>query len=372
MPHWLDADPDELAAQMRELGEPAFRAKQLADWLHGKRVAAWEGMPNLPAELRKKLAAKGSLRRLRELERRDSADGLTHKWLFEAEDTTEPGKQIPRGNPGNPWLESVLIIEKQRRRRTACVSSMIGCPLACLFCATGRIGFSRLLTAGEILEQAYTLDAWSRVHAGGGLSHVVFMGMGEPLLNLPAVLGALRRLNDPAGLALSGRHLTVSTVGIPEGIRALSESGVVHRLAVSLHAPNQRVRERIMPAAQRWPLAELLAALEKYAETAARDLTFEYCLIEGVNAGVKEARELAEILRPFRCLVNLIPFNPVAGTPFGPPGARAVRNFQDELEKAGVAATLRTEKGAEIGAACGQLRAEREGIVSPHAAPTPG
>ncbi len=270
MTHWLDLDANALQTLLQSLNQPAYRAKQLEEWLHLKRADAWPDMKNLPAELKTALGQIGPLRSLHELERRSAADHLTHKWLFEAQPET-----APNATAKSHCLEAVLIIEKHHARRTACLSSMIGCPLNCAFCATGKLGFTRSLSAGEILEQAYRLDAWSRQQQHVGLSHIVFMGMGEPLLNLPAVLAAARRLNNPVGLGLSGRHLTISTVGIPDGIRTLSDSGVVHRLAVSLHAPNQKIRERLMPAAKQWPLAELLPALEKYAETSARDLTFE-------------------------------------------------------------------------------------------------
>ncbi|MCC8167139.1 MAG: 23S rRNA (adenine(2503)-C(2))-methyltransferase RlmN, partial [Planctomycetes bacterium] len=231
----------------------------------------------------------------------------------------------------------------------------------CTFCATGRLGFVRNLTAGEIVEQAYIIDARLRERGEKGLSHIVYMGMGEPLLNLDAVLASAAILHNPNGLGLSGRHLTISTVGIPAGLRRLAESGMIHRLAVSLHAPNQKIREQILPAATRWPLSELLPALESYAESAARDITFEYALIDKVNSSPRDAKELAALLAPFRGLVNLIPLNPVPGVPLKPPPAAAIRRFQEVLENAGQPATVRMEKGAEIGAACGQLRAEATG-----------
>lgn len=347
MRHWLASTPDEIAAFAVGAGQPKFRAKQLRDWLHAKRAAAFDAMTNLPAAFREALAEGGELRTLRELERRDAADGLTSKWLWEAED--------------GGFVEGVLIIEKHLSRRTVCVSSMIGCPLACAFCATGGGGFQRNLSAGEIIEQVYAVDAFARgLGEGMGVSHVVFMGMGEPLLNFDAVLSAANAFRDAGGMALSGRRLTVSTAGVPEGVRRLAGSGVNCRLAVSLHAPDQRTRERLMPCAKTWPLVELFAALEVFAESSSRDLTFEYCLIDRVNSTRAHARELVRLLVPFRCKVNLIPMNPVPGVPFAAPSAAEVRAFQETLEAAGISAPVRMEKGAEIGAACGQLRAERK------------
>ena len=349
MRHWLETDAGGLASFMAECGQPAFRAGQVRGWLHAKRVSDFADMANVPAVLRDAMAREGRLRSLRGLERRDAPDGLTSKWLFATGD-----------GDNEPLVESVLIIEKQLSRRTVCVSSMAGCPLECAFCATGRHGFNRNLSAGEIIEQVYRIDAHARgLGEGMGVSHVVFMGMGEPLLNLDATLAAAAAFADAGGIGLSGRHITISTAGVPEGIERLAGAGVNYRLALSLHAPNQAIRERIMPAARRWPLSRLWPALERFAASSSRDVTFEYCLIDGVNASADYARELVELLRPFRCKVNLIPMNEVPGIPFRAPGAAAVRRFQEILEAKGISAPVRMEKGAEIGAACGQLRAER-------------
>ncbi|MDR1744564.1 MAG: 23S rRNA (adenine(2503)-C(2))-methyltransferase RlmN, partial [Planctomycetota bacterium] len=317
------------------------------DWLHAKRVGDFAAMQNLPAAVRERLAADRALRALRPVERRAAADGLTAKWLFAA------------GEDERDLIECVLIIEKERRRRTVCVSCMIGCPLACAFCATGKYGYVRDLSAGEIIEQAYVMDGALREDGGDGVSHVVFMGMGEPLLNYDAVLRAADVFADPDGMGLSGRHVTISTVGIPDGIVRLAESGRNYRLAVSLHAPNQAIRERILPAAKRWPLDRLFPAIERFAAVSSRDVTFEYCLIDGVNAAEQHARELASLIGGFRAKVNLIPMNAVDGAGLRAPSAAATRRFQEILEARGIAAPVRMEKGADIGGACGQLRAER-------------
>lgn len=353
MESWLGADRDELAAYCGGAGEPAFRAGQLHGWLHAKRADDFAAMKNLPEALRRRLAADRPLRVLSPLEQRASADGLTEKWLFKA------------GGGERDLVESVLIIEKEKRRRTVCVSCMIGCPLACAFCATGTYGYVRDLSAGEIIEQAYVMDGALRGKGGEGVSHVVFMGMGEPLLNLGAVLRAADAFADPGGMGLSGRHVTISTVGIPDGIVRLAESGRNYRLAVSLHAPNQAIREQLLPAAKRWPLTQVFAALERFAAVASRAVTFEYCLIDGVNSAEKHARELASLIGGFRAKVNLIPMNPMhsgnaaGGGSLRAPSAQAIRRFQEILEARGLSAPVRMEKGADIGGACGQLRAER-------------
>lgn len=349
MKHILGQTRKELAALAAELGQPAYRARQLWDWLHAKRVGDYAAMPNLPGAFRAALAALGAPRTLRQLECRRAADGLTAKWLYAA-----------GGDNAEADVEAVLIVERELRRRTVCVSSMAGCPLGCVFCATGGLGFVRNLESGEMVEQVYLADAFCRAaDPEAGVSHIVFMGMGEPLLNLDEVLGSAAILADPAGLGLSGRHITISTAGVPDGIRRLAAAGVNYRLALSLHAPNQALREKLMPAARTWPLNDVFAALREFAATASRDITFEYCLIDDVNASPKEARELVRLLSGFRCKVNLIPLNPITGFTGRAPTPDHVRQFRDILEDGGVPATIRVEKGREINAACGQLKAER-------------
>ena len=342
MRRWLEMEKEELSDWLAGNGQPAYRAEQLFNWLHRRRAADFSEMGNLPRELRSRLAASGRLRVLEERGRRFAADGLTAKLLLAA--------------PGGVLLESVLIAEKRLTRRTACLSCMSGCPLGCRFCATGGMGFSRNLSSGEIMEQVYRLDRLAGEFPGRrGVSHVVFMGMGEPLLNLDAVLAAADRLSDPGGLGVSGRRVTISTVGVTEGVDRLSESGRNYRLALSLHAPEQRLRERLIPAAKRWPLAGLLAALDRFSALSSRVVTYEYCLIDGVNASPAHAEGLTRLLAGRKGKVNLIPVNPAPGSGFLPPPPERVRSFRSALESAGLRATVRTEKGAEIGAACGQL-----------------
>ena len=349
MRHWLEADSGELATFMAEAGEPAWRTEQFRRWLHQERGADFAAMKNLPKTLRLRLAGAGRLRVLDERARRSSADGLTRKLLFAA--------------PGEAPIECVLIVEKRHSRRTACLSCMAGCPLGCRFCATGSGGFVRSLSSGEMVEQAYRLDALAREAGESGISHIVFMGMGEPLLNLGAVLAAIDRLADSDGLGISARRITISTAGVPEGVARLAGSKCTCRLALSLHAPDQKLREWLMPAASRWPLSEVLAAADRFAAAASRRITYEYCLIDGVNSSPAQAGKLARLLSGRRGKVNIIPLNPVPGNGFRPPPPATTRRFQATLEAAGVPCTVRMEKGSDIGAACGQLRAWAEAPV---------
>lgn len=350
MRRWLEADQKSLIEIFQSTGQQKFRASQVWQWLHAKRVGTLDAMSNLPKALRGFLADQGVIRSLREVEHISTEDGLTVKWLFAPDFPPEPDNQF----------ETVLIVEKRITRRTVCVSSMIGCPLACSFCATGGLGFTRNLSAGEIIEQVYRLDEYSRNVFDQGVSHVVFMGMGEPLLNLDAVLHAADTFAHPEGMGLSGRHITISTAGIPEGVDELIRQGRKYRLAVSLHASNQALRERIMPVAKQWPLERLFSSLDAFADFSSRAITFEYCLIQGVNDSPEDARELAKLVKRVGGKVNLIPWNAVSGVDFRPASATTIREFQQRLEGSGVSAPLRAEKGSEIAAACGQLRAERK------------
>ena len=353
----LSLTPDQLAALLNDLGQPGYRAEQLWRWLHQKRVSQLEETTNLPKGLHARLAAHHMVRVLQEKTHLVSGDELTEKWLFAAQ---------PRGQGDTEAsVETVLIREKRLSRRTVCISCMAGCPLGCAFCATGQVGFDRNLTTGEMVEQVYRVDVSCRktedLDSPRAVSHVVFMGMGEPLLNYDAVLAAAKALAHPEGMDLSGRHITISTVGVPEGIRRLAGDNTNFRLALSLHAPDQTLREKLIPAARQWPLPDVLDALILFAEGASRDITIEYCLISGMNDSPSQARDLARLLAGLRCKVNLIPLNPTDGFEGSPPSPPHVRRFQDALEEQGLRVTLRTEKGQDIDAACGQLRARNSG-----------
>jgi 23S rRNA (adenine2503-C2)-methyltransferase len=327
-----DLDRDGVAALL--VGEPSYRIEQVWRGLHeeGRRPAE---MTNLPGPLRARLeqAWPAALRLVTE----SVADGgQTRKRLWELEDGAR--------------VETVLM--RYPDRATVCVSSQSGCAMACSFCATGQAGFSRHLTAGEIVEQV----VWARRAAHPDrVSNVVFMGMGEPLANYDRVWNAIVRLHDDFGL--SARHVTVSTVGVIPGIRRLALEALPVNLAVSLHAANDTLRNRLAPINRRYPLAQLMEACRQYRLAKGRRLSFEWALIGGVNDGPSDAVELAGLARPLAAHVNLIPLNPTPGYPIRGTAPSAVRAFRDRLIDLGVNATVRRNRGADIDAACGQLAA---------------
>jgi len=337
-------DRDGLAGLLAELGEPPYRHRQVWDVLWRRRRPLEEGT-DLPVPLRSELAERLPLR-LRALREQVSADGCTRKWLWSAD-----GAQV----------ETVLMVSP--RRVTVCVSTQAGCALGCAFCATGQAGFTRNLTAGEILEQVLRAQHVTARR----VTHVVCMGMGEPLANWEPTRRALERLH--ADLGLSARHLTVSTVGWVPGMRRLAASALPVNLAVSLHAPDDDLRDRLVPINRRWPLREVLDAAVACARTRGRRVTFEYTLIDHLNDAPGQARALAELLRPLGPLgrhVNVIPLNPTAGFPHRAPDPARSAAFLTALRRAGLTATLRRTRGADIDAACGQLRArELPGAAGP-------
>ncbi len=346
-------------AQLRELltswGEPSFRADQVWGWLYRSLVSDVHQMHNLPKELRDRLDEATCLSTLTPLEERVSADGLTCKVLFALRD--------------GETIESVFM--RYERRRTVCVSTQVGCPIGCPFCATGQNGFRRNLTAGEIVEQvlyfARTLR-FSPAEGEGGpalpITNVVLMGMGEPLLNYEATWQAIETLNDARGFGLGARRITLSTVGVVPGIQRLSREKLQIGLAVSLHAPTDRLRERLVPLNRRYPLSQVMAACRDYGRNTGRRVTFEYALLEGVNDSPEQARQLGRLLQGLACHVNLIPLNPIAGSPYRPSSRQVALAFQRELRRQGVPATLRVGRGLDIQAGCGQLRGRRRCITA--------
>ncbi len=330
----MDLSPTQLRAWFLEQGQPAYRSRQLQDWLCKRWAAGFAAMTNLPEGLRAALGASFRACSL-VLERRvDGADG-TVKWLFRLSD----GERI----------ETVLI--RASNRRTVCLSTQVGCPVRCAFCASGSTGLVRNLTVAEIVDQVF---AACRA-LGERVTHIVVMGMGEPLLNLDNLLTALELFTDPDRFGLGARHVTVSTSGIVPGIRRLADRGRPWNLALSLHAPGDRERSRLIPPGHRYPLAEIVEACAYYREKTNRMVTFEYTLLRGLNDGNEHMLELARLALAIRAKVNLIPCNPVSGT-HRPPLAADVERCLGILVAAGVRATLRIEKGAGIQAACGQLR----------------
>ena len=334
--HLLDLTPDQFAGIAAELGEPGYRAKQLADWVLAKRVATWDEMKNLPKAFRDKLAERFFLRSMAPVRSQKSDNGLTEKWLLRTQD--------------GHGVECVLIREAERR--TACVSCSIGCPMGCVFCASAG-PLSRHLTTGEIVEEVAHIEAAT----GERVTNVVFMGTGEPFLNYDAVLAAARMFNHPDVFGIGARHITISTVGVVTGIERFIAEPEDFRLALSLHAPGQRTRQRIIPSANKWPIQRIFDVLRRYTRQTRREVTIEYTLIDGVNSGPDDASALAAALDGIPCKVNCIPLNPVPGRSFAPPSDRQCHEFAGILSSKGLRATLRLEKGRDIAAACGQLRA---------------
>jgi len=331
----VGATREELRAFLAELGQPEYRGDQVLRWVYKAGVGDFEGMTNLTRPLRSALAERALLLTTSVAKVLESKDG-TRKLLVQLSDGAA--------------VETVLIPEG--RRHTACVSTQVGCAVGCAFCASGLGGLERNLTAGEIVEQA--LHARRHLPPGATLTHVVVMGIGEPLTNYEALVRALRVLAAPWGLALSARRITVSTVGLPAQIERLAAEGLGVNLAVSLHAADDLTRARLVPHAR--PLREVVAAARAYRRATGRDVTFEYVLIRGANDSLVDAAGLSELVGGERALVNLLPVNPVEGLGWeAPPGAR-VERFAAELARRGVRVQVRRRRGEDIAGACGQLR----------------
>ncbi len=335
----LDFTLPALTAWLAERGQKPFRARQVYKWIHQRGVADFEAMTDLAKSLRAELAQSAVVRPPTILSEHRSADG-TVKWLFD----------VGIGN----GIETVFIPEDDRG--TLCISSQVGCALDCKFCSTGRQGFNRDLGVAEIIGQLWVANARLRTEAEPRpISNVVMMGMGEPLNNFGPVVDAMSMMLDDHAYGLSRRRVTLSTSGVVPNIRKLKEALPV-ALAVSLHAPNDAIRSRIMPVNDAYPIAKLLEACRDYLEVAPRDfITFEYVMLEGVNDAPEHAHELAELLRTVPSKVNLIPFNPFPDSGFVRSGDSRIRRFQRILLDAGYVATVRRTRGDDIDAACGQL-----------------
>ncbi len=324
-----------------ELGEPRFAGKNLRRWVFERHATTFDAMSDLSKRFRSELAQRFSVRR-----------------TVIATDRCDPGGTrafVLRLND-RKTIETVLIPEEERR--TVCVSTQVGCPVACVFCASGLDGLIRNLTPGEIIEQVLVVQ--EALPVGEHVSNVVVMGIGEPTMNLPALEQALTTWNDPAGLGLGARRITISTVGYPARIDRLAALRKEYGLAISLHAPRQELRAKLLPNAGQVPLPELLAATRRYFDATGRRVTFEYVLLAGINASEREAHELAALLRGFPCHVNLIPVNPVDGLPYRRPAPDETDRFKAILLRAGLDATVRHPRGDGIAAACGQLRLKVE------------
>ena len=328
---------EELEILVRDgLGEPRFRAKQIFTWLY-RGVESVDGMTDLSKKLRDTLRESYSVGNLTILVKYISHIDETRRYLLQLED-------------GN-IIESVLM--KYHHGYTVCISSQVGCAMGCAFCASPRGGRVRSLSAGEITGQVLAVQK----DLGARISNVVLMGIGEPLDNYDEVLRFLKIVNHPLGLGIGHRHISLSTCGLADRIKMLADEELQITLSISLHAPNDEKRSAIMPVNRRYPIAELLEACRYYIEKTNRRISFEYTLIRGVNDTPQEAEELLRLLRGMLCHVNLIPVNPVAETGFSQGSRKSVEQFQKRLEDGGISATIRREMGADISAACGQLRA---------------
>jgi 23S rRNA (adenine2503-C2)-methyltransferase len=385
----LDLSREQLQQLFDSWDEPAFRARQVWDWLYRKLVTRPEQMTNLPSPLRARLAAETQIELLERVYEQRSSDRHTIKWLF----------RLPDGLT----IETVLMLYDERR--TVCISTQAGCAMACVFCATGQAGLARNLTSGEIVAQVLYAarylsdtpadprpasgDAFIPLSAFGSLgtalhyspefpgeerdgppggegrrlTNIVLMGMGEPFANYDRVWQAMHTLTDKEGFNLGARHITVSTVGLPQGIRKMADEALQINLAVSLHAPNDALRSQLLPVNHRYPIADVMDAVQAYVQKTNRRVTFEYAMMAGINDTPELARQLAARLKPLRsptggvmCHVNLIPLNPVAESPYQPSTERDAAAFQGILERAGIPATVRMRRGIDIDAGCGQLR----------------
>jgi 23S rRNA (adenine2503-C2)-methyltransferase len=345
--HVLSLSPQDLAALVVSWGDSSFRGKQVVEWLFSKRVFDPDAMSNLPKDLRQKLREELDWTLPPVEERLESQDGSTKLLL----------------RSGRGLIESVVL--RYEGRTSLCVSSQVGCKLACSFCQTGKLGFVRHLSTAEILAQFAIANDIVKPE-GRRISHIVFMGMGEPLDNYDNVIAAVNRLTGKDAFGLSVRNVTVSTSGIVPKIISLAKDAQC-ALAVSLHAARDTLRQELMPINRRWPLAELKAALLEYQKMTGDKITIEYILIQDKNCGPTEAKELVRFLHGLKAKVNLIPFNAHPGLPYGRPDDETIRAFQVYLAERSIPAPVRYSKGLDVSAACGQLAAKQFDTL--HAAP---
>ncbi len=327
---------EELGKELKSLGLPAFRAKQIFEWLHVKLITSFEDMTNLSKDLRESLSERFVITALEEVDSLHSASDGTIKYLLRLMD--------------DRVIESVLM--KYHHGNSVCISSQVGCKMGCKFCASTIGGKERDLLPSEMLDQIYRIQALS----GERVSNIVVMGTGEPLDNYDNLIRFLKLIIDPKGLNISARNITVSTCGIPDKIRAFAEEGLPVTLALSLHAPNNEIRKSMMPVATKYELTQVMDAFRYYYDQTGRRLTFEYSLVDGVNDEEEHAKELVTLVKGMNCHVNLIPVNPIKERNYKKSKNEKIQKFKFILEKNRINVTIRREMGADIDAACGQLR----------------
>jgi 23S rRNA (adenine2503-C2)-methyltransferase len=361
---------EELEAQFKDWGEPAFRVKQLMDWLYVQRVTDWDAMSNLSKPLREKLREKFSLQTLKLIRKQGSRD-TTQKFLWQLHDHSLIESVLIPANPS--------LYGEASDRHTLCVSTQVGCAYGCKFCASGLDGWKRNLLPHEIVEQVMGVERYCATEAAKSpadkviegktsssfpgtriVDNIVIMGMGEPMANYDNLLKALRLLNSPWGGRIGARKITVSTSGLAPQIRKFADEPEQFSLAISLHGATDEVRGKIMPVNKKYPLAELTAALDYYQLKRGRFITFEYILIAGVNDSLEQARPLGALAKRLKAKVNLIPYNKVEDLPWTRPDEKTCEQFLLALKQQKVVCTLRREKGHDIDAACGQLRLKTE------------
>ncbi|MCE5259984.1 MAG: 23S rRNA (adenine(2503)-C(2))-methyltransferase RlmN [Chloroflexi bacterium] len=329
----------ELRQLMTQWSEPAFRGAQVYNWIYKGLVDNIDGMRNLPRTLRTMITQRAVLDNLA-VERISVADdGLSEKILFQTKD--------------GQYIESVLL--SYAERCTVCLSSQVGCALGCLLCATGQSGFVRDLSAGEMVSQLLYFSRQLKQEERH-ITNVVLMGMGEPLLNYDAVRQMLRLITDPAGLGIGARRITISTAGVIPGIERLTEEDLGVKLAISLHAPDDALRSKLVPLNRRYPLARLITAAAKFTKHTGRRVTFEYALAAGINDSMEQAQRTAQLLAGLYCHVNLIPLYETLGCNYKPSAMDRILAFEEVLQKSGIRTTIRLRRGGDISAGCGQLR----------------
>ncbi len=351
----LNLTKSQLHDLLTSWGEPEYRASQIDRWIYQDLVTNFNSMTNLPQSLRARLNDSAKIGVPRQITQTQSIDGLTRKALLQLDDgqTVETVLMLYTDAPGSPSNQEPVEI----KRRTVCISTQVGCPIACPFCATGQAGFIRNLTPGEVIAQVLHFAREAQI------TNVVIMGMGEPFMKFDVTWQAIESLTDAERFGLGARRITVSTSGEVPGIERMASEKQQINLAVSLHAPDDDLRNTLVPLNRKYPLKELMRAVRGYIEKTRRRVTFEYALMDGVNDQPAQARALAQMLNRLLCHVNLIPLNPTATNDYRRTPYDRVKQFEKILQEAGVPTTLRVEKGIEIGAGCGQLR--QASLISP-------